>query len=139
MDFSHKIRVRRVVKTAADDLEALYPHSVMLYHLPPQQDITLQMFEELAVERLKVLRILEQAGSKNHRYMSDEWKEAIIEELNLQKLKSYARLIQYGGGQSGTGGVSGGKKEQDLLARQRDYISHFILRMAYCKSVDLRR
>lgn len=134
MDFSHKIRVRRVVKTAVDDLEALYPHSVLLYHLPPQQDITLQLFEELAVERLKVLRILEQAGSKNHRYMSDEWKEAIIEELNLQKLKSYARLIQHGGGATG-----GAKKELDLLARQRDYVSHFILRMAYCKSEDLRR
>lgn len=134
MDFSHKIRVRRVVKTAADDLETLYPHSVLLYHVPPQQDVTLQLFEELAIERLKVLRILEQAASKNQRYMSDEWKDGIVEELNLQKLKVYARLIQHGGGSG-----SGAKKELDLVARQRDYLSHFILRLAYCKSEDLRR
>lgn len=134
MDFSHKVRIRSVARTAADDLEALYPIGMMLYHLPPTQDITLQMFEDLAVERLKVLRILEQASSKNHRYMSDEWKEAILDELNLQKLKSYARLIQHGGGMA-----TGPKKEQDLVARQRDYVSHFILRMAYCKSEDLRR
>lgn len=134
MDFSHKIRVRPTAKSATDDLKALYPHGVLLYHLPPKQDITLQMFEELAVERLQVLRILEQAASKNHRYMSDDWKEAIIEELNLQKLKSYVRLIQHAGS-----AATGPKKEQDLLARQRDYVSHFILRLAYCKSEDLRR
>lgn len=134
MDFSHKVRVRATKRTAADDLADLYPHSCTLYRLPPLQDITIQTFEDLAIERLKVLRIFEQAGSKSFRYMSDEYREAIIEELNAQKLKSYVRLVQQPGG-----AVSAAKREQDLVARQRDYISHFILRFAYAKSEELRR
>lgn len=134
MDFSLKARVRPEKKTAADDLEQLYPHSVMLYRIPPIQDISLQMFEDLAIERLKVFRILEQASSKNLRYNSDEWKDSIIQELNQQNLKLYVRLILHGGST-----VSSAKRDLDLLARQHDYISHFILRFAYAKSDDLQR
>lgn len=134
MDFSRKIRVKPEKKSAIDDLELLYPHSVMLYRVPPTQDISLQLFEDLAIERLKVFRILEQASSKNLRYNSDEWRDSIIQELNQQNLKSYARLIMHGGS-----AVSSTKREADLLARQHDYISHFILRFAYAKSEDLQR
>lgn len=134
MDFSHKVRIRTVKRTAVDDLEELYPHSCMLYRLPPQHDITIQTFEDLAIERLKVLRIFESVATKNLRPNSDEYREAIFEELNAQKLKSYVRLIQQAGS-----AVSTAKREQDLVARQRDYVSHFILRFAYAKSEDLRR
>lgn len=135
MDFSRKIRVREDKRSQEfDDLAALYPHSCMMYLLPPKQDITLDQFEEIAIERLKVFRILEQAGMKNLRYQSDEWKEAIIEEMNVQKLKLYVRLIQHGGT-----ATSEAKRETDLLARQRDYISHFILRLVYAKSEEMKR
>lgn len=134
MDFTRKIRVRNVKSNPIDDLQVLYPHSCMLYYLPPTEDITLEMFEDLAVERLKVLRILEQASSKNLRYQSEEWNESIIDELNLQKLKSYVRLIKHGGSS-----ISSTKREADLSARHRDYISHFILRLVYARSEDLKR
>lgn len=134
MDFSRKVRVRTEKRNPIDDLELLYPHSCMMYYIPPTQDITLEMFEDLAIERVKVLRILEQASSKNLRYQSDEWKDSIIDELNLLKLKSYVRLIQHGGST-----VSSAKRETDLTARQRDYISHFILRLVYCQSEDQKR
>ena len=134
MDFTRKIRVRSEKTTEIHDLEQLYPHNVMMYYYPPMQDITLQQFEDMAVERLKVYRILEQASLKNLRYLSDEWKEAIVTELNLQKLKHYVRLLQ-----PISNLVNSSKKEMDLMARQRDYISHFILRFVYAKSEDLRR
>lgn len=134
MDFTRKIRIRPEKTNPIDNLELLYPHSCMMYYIPPTQDITLEDFEDLAIERVKVLRILEQASNKNLRYQSEEWKESIIDELNLQKLKYYVRLIQHGGS-----AVSSAKRDADLTARQRDYISHFILRLVYCQSEDKKK
>lgn len=130
MDFTtRKVRDRPRARVETEDLESLYPHNVLMYNIPPTQDITLQTFEDLAIERLKLLRILEQASSKNLRTFSDEWRESILDELKLGGLKNYARLID---GHSTT-------TDADLQARRRDYISHFILRLAYCRSQDLRR
>lgn len=134
MDFTRKIRIRTEKRNPIDDLEHLYPHSCMMYDIPPTQDITLDMFEQVATDRVKVLRILEQAGSKNLRYQSDEWKESIFAELNLSKLNSYVRLILHGGST-----VSSAKRETDLNARYHDYVSHFILRLVYSKSEDMKK
>lgn len=134
MDFTtRKARDRPQARIETEDLESLYPHNVLMYHLPPTQNLTLEAFEELAIERLKVLRILEQASSKNLRILSDEWREAVIAELNQAGLKCYARLCD---GHSSNATTT---KEADLVARRRDYISHFILRLAYCRSQDLKR
>jgi DNA primase large subunit len=100
----------------------------MFYIVPPQNDVSLKDFEELAIERLKLLRILEQAGLKYPKILSDEWKEHIINELNLEGLKYFVRLIK-----------GNGNTDQDKQARRRDYLSHFILRFAYCRSEELRR
>ena len=113
-----------------ENLEKLYPHNVLLYKLPPTSDITLQEFEEVALERLKVFRILEDVCKTNIRIYSEEWKDKIINELNQENLKNYVRLIQ---------GVGKAKKESEMIARKRDYISHFILRMVYCRTADLKR
>lgn len=112
-----------------DLLNQLYPHNVMMYNLPPTQDINLQTFEEYAIERVNLLRIFEQATSKNLRVLSEDWKNEIKEEMKQAGMKSYLRLLD---GHSQT-------TDQDLQARRRDYISHFILRLAYCRSSDLRR
>lgn len=133
MDFTtRKARDRPQVRIESEDLESLYPHNVLMYHLPPTQNLTLEQFEELAIERLKVLRILEQASSKNLRVLSDEWHETVMAELNQSGLKSYARLADGHSSISTT-------KDADSLARRKDYISHFILRLAYCRSQDLKR
>lgn len=131
MDFTTRKNRDRIKTTRieSDDLEIIYPHNVMMYNLPPTQDITLQTFEEYAIERVNLLRIFEQATSKNLRVMSEEWKTEIKEEMKQAGMKSYLRLLA---GHSST-------NETDLEARRRDYISHFILRLAYCRSVDLRR
>lgn len=130
MEFkTRKVRDREKPTIVIDDVENLYPHNVMMYHLPPTQDITLQAFEEYAIERVNLLRILEQAGSKNLRLLSDEWKESVKEEMKQAGMKSYLRLLD---GHSNT-------TEADLQARRKDYISHFILRLTYCRTIDLRR
>lgn len=125
MDFTtRKTRERPQNRVENENLDVLYPSNVILYHIPPTEDISLQLFEELAIERLNVLRILEQAASKNLRILSEEWKDSILTELNQAGLKYYVRLIQ---------------GQHDLFARRRDYISHFILRLAYCRTQDLKR
>lgn len=133
MEFTtRKIRDRSKMPAqveSEDLLYQLYPHNVMMYNLPPTQDINLQTFEEYAIERVNLLRIFEQATSKNLRVLSEDWKNEIKEEMKQAGMKSYLRLLD---GHSQT-------TDQDLQARRRDYISHFILRLAYCRSSDLRR
>lgn len=131
MDFTTR-KTRQRVKTAhieTEDFDNLYPHNVMMYKFPPTQDITLQTFEDYAIERVNLLRIFEQAAAKNLRALSEDWKAEIKEEMNRAGMKSYLRLI---GGHSLT-------TPEDVQARRKDYISHFILRLAYCRSSDLRK
>lgn len=130
MDFTRKIRVKSDKISDVKSLEIQYPHNIMLYTVPPTHDITTQQFEELILDRLKVLRIIEQASDKQLRYLSDEWKDDIRKELTNEKLKGYLRLLQSG---------SSKNTEADLQARQEDYVSHFLMRLAYCRSQDLRK
>lgn len=128
MNFSIKSKIKILETADESSLNLLTPHNCCFYILPPLVDISLQEFEDLAVERLKVLRILEAAGQKNFRVYSDEWKEHVVQELNLEGLKHFVRLTK-----------GNDNKEADLNARRRDYLSHFILRFAYCRSEELRR
>uniref|UniRef100_A0A034W7G2 DNA primase large subunit n=1 Tax=Bactrocera dorsalis TaxID=27457 RepID=A0A034W7G2_BACDO len=136
MDFRRKTRARVVRKPQYENLEIKYPHNVALYRTPPIEDIKINEFEDLALERLKVLRILEQANSKNLRFLSDEWKESVNTELNREGLRGYLRLCM---GNSVNPSTDSNKYEQELQARRRDYISHFILRLAYCRTEELKR
>lgn len=128
MDFPKRSKIKPLKSPDEESIDRFAPHNCMFYILPPQNDVSLKDFEELAVERLKLLRILEQAGLKHTKILSDEWKEFVINELNLEGLKYFVRLIK-----------GNGNTEQDKLARRRDYLSHFILRFAYCRSEELRR
>lgn len=136
MDFTtRKIRNTKSIRIESENLEVLYPHNVLMYNIPPTQDITLQEFEEYAIERVNLLRILEQATSKNLRVLSDDWKNEINEEMKQAGMKSYLRLIDGHSSSSESTSI----RELDLQARRKDYISHFILRLAYCRSSDLRK
>lgn len=128
MDFPKRSKIKPLKSAEEESIDRLAPHNCMFYILPPQNDVSLKDFEELAVERLKLLRILEQSSLKHPKVLSDEWKEHVINELNAEGLKQFVRLIK-----------GNGNAEQDKLARRRDYMSHFILRFAYCRSEELRR
>nr|CAD7568991.1 unnamed protein product [Timema californicum] len=111
-------------------LAELYPHDLQLYVLPPTCSISLAEFEEFAMERLKVLRIIDQINMKGLSKYSDDWRNAVLAELKKNGLKLYAKLVQ---------GSGTGQTEFELQMRKRDHISHFILRLAYCRSEELRR
>jgi len=122
-------------RSLAVDGGTYYPAPLQLYHAPPLHDISLESFEELAVQRLKVLRAVEKQNLSGRTKLSPEWVEALTTELEKGKLESYIKLadrIKVG---------SGYKMGEEGLqeARRADHVSHFILRLAYCRTEELRR
>ncbi|XP_009576464.1 PREDICTED: DNA primase large subunit, partial [Fulmarus glacialis] len=97
-----------------------YPHSLQFYLEPPTENISLVEFESFAIDRLKLLKVVENLGVSYVR-SSDSYKTKL--EAELRKLKFPYRALA----------------EDDYEARRKDHISHFILRLAYCQSEDLRR
>ncbi|GAB0089986.1 DNA primase large subunit [Sergentomyia squamirostris] len=117
------------IQPEIENLETLYVTNIPMYRSPPMSEVSIQDFEEMVIDRLRLLRILELSSLKNFKPYSKEWKEFLITEFNAAGLKAYVRLIQGGSGQ----------KENVLQARRRDYVSHFLLRLAYCRSHELRK
>lgn len=129
MDFKIKRKSTKTITTGS--LIENYPHDLQMYKIPPTQNISLQTFETLALERLTLLRSLATATTlKGLRMYSEEWTDFVINDLKNQGLKYYAKLCE----KSGCGTL-----EADLEARRKDHIAHFILRLAYCRTEELRR
>ncbi|XP_043398369.1 DNA primase large subunit isoform X9 [Chelonia mydas] len=118
MEFSREKRLKG--RLAGDRRGDLYPHSLQFYLQPPTENISLAEFENFAIDRLKLLKVVENLGV-SYVKGSDEYKSKL--EREIRKLKfPYKALV-----------------EDDYDARRKDHISHFILRLAYCQSEDLRR
>ncbi|NXC82263.1 PRI2 primase, partial [Cercotrichas coryphoeus] len=118
MEFSSRARLRHA--RLAGDRREQYPHSLQFYLEPPMESISLVEFESFAVDRLKLLKVIENLGV-SHVRGTDVYKAKL--EAELRKLKFPYRALA----------------EDDYEARRKDHISHFILRLAYCQSEDLRR
>ncbi|NXM47186.1 PRI2 primase, partial [Gymnorhina tibicen] len=118
MQFSS--RERQKLARLAGDRREQYPHSLQFYLEPPTESISLVEFESLAVDRLKLLKVVENLGVSYVRN-TDTYKSKL--ESELRKLKFPYKALA----------------EDDYEARRKDHISHFILRLAYCQSEDLRR
>eukprot|EP01147_Barroeca_monosierra_P010010 gene10010-2184_t len=98
-----------------------YPCPLTFYVNPPDEEIGLEEFEELAIARLHVLKACETGRvrfpSRNNDFTSFVSKS---ERRHLPiKNSDDANVV--------------------FEHRRRDYISHFILRLAYCRTEDLRR
>ncbi|KAK2533993.1 Prim2, partial [Columba guinea] len=102
------------------DRRQLYPHSLQFYLEPPTENISLVEFESLAIDRLKLLKTVENLGVSYVRN-SDQYNSKL--ESELRKLKFPYKALA----------------DDDYEARRKDHISHFILRLAYCQSEELRR
>lgn len=122
-------RRRRIHTSIEDTTASLYNHDLNLYRTFPRDLIKLTEFEELAYERLQAFRIIEQAALKGHRMYTDDWKKCIKEDFIKNNLKKFVRLMS---------GLCV-QTELDQQARRADHVSHHILRLAYCRSEDLRR
>nr|XP_020016436.1 DNA primase large subunit isoform X3 [Castor canadensis] len=54
--------MRRKLRLAGDQKSACYPHSLQFYLQPPSENISLIEFESLAIDRLKLLKTVENLG-----------------------------------------------------------------------------
>ncbi|EDO16807.1 hypothetical protein Kpol_1056p7 [Vanderwaltozyma polyspora DSM 70294] len=94
--------------------EKIYDSKISFYELPPQGEITLDQFETWAIDRLKVLLEIESCISRNK---SIKEIEIIIKPL----LQKYLPL-----------------NADSLDDKKKDYYSHYILRLCFCRSKELR-
>lgn len=94
--------------------ESLYSSKLSFYELPPRGEITLDQFEVWAIDRLKVLLEIESCIQRN-KTMKEM--EMVVKPL-LQKLLPF--------------------HTDALQDRKKDYYSHFILRLCFCRSKELR-
>ncbi|ORY70917.1 DNA primase large subunit [Pseudomassariella vexata] len=101
--------------------ESSYPHRLNFYAVPPTADITLEQFEQWAIDRLRILAELEACSFRNK---SAQETAAHMKPL----LEKYLPLD------------SNSSASSRLTAeRQKDHYSHFILRLAFASTEDLRR
>ncbi|GCE99280.1 DNA primase subunit pri2 [Zygosaccharomyces mellis] len=94
--------------------DKIYESKLSFYELPPQGEITLDQFEIWAIDRLKVLLELESCVARNK---TAKETETIVKPL-LQKLLPF--------------------NTDNLEDKKKDYYSHFILRLCFCRTKDLR-
>uniref|UniRef100_A0A8C5HCN1 DNA primase large subunit n=1 Tax=Gouania willdenowi TaxID=441366 RepID=A0A8C5HCN1_GOUWI len=94
----------------------LYGQPLQFYGQPPLENISLTEFETFAVDRLKLLKTVENVGVSYLKGSPQYVKKLVAESKNLN--------FPY-------------RLEPDK--RRKDHISHFILRLAYCQTEDLRR
>ncbi|KAM0147573.1 hypothetical protein ACHAPG_010500 [Botrytis cinerea] len=106
-------------KPAYKDLN--YPHRLNFYTIPPTADITLEQFEQWAIDRLRVLAELEACSFRNRTpaETAAHMKPLLDKYLPLSASSSGSSALQ--------------------SERQKDHYSHFILRLAFASTEDLRR
>ena len=118
-----------------------YPHRLSLYDIPPTAEISLEEFETWAIDRLRSelfvsnteymlnCTVLAELESCSFRNKSSQETAAHIEPL----LKKYMPL-------SNNSAAAGGQVDQRLKdERKKDHYSHWILRLAFSRTEDLRR
>ncbi|KAL2055566.1 hypothetical protein ABVK25_004374 [Lepraria finkii] len=103
-----------------------YPHRLNLYEIPPTAEITLEQFEQWAIDRLRILAELEACSFRNK---TPAETAAHITPL----LQKWIPL------HSNSSSSAGAQDESLKLERQKDHYSHFILRLAFSSTEDLRR
>ncbi|KAI0999430.1 putative DNA primase large subunit [Podosphaera aphanis] len=98
-----------------------YKHRLNFYVAPPTADITLEQFEQWAIDRLRVLAELEACSYRNKTptETAAHMKPLLDKYLPLSSSGSNSSTIQ--------------------TERQKDHYSHFILRLAFSGTADLRR
>ncbi|KNE56510.1 hypothetical protein AMAG_02312 [Allomyces macrogynus ATCC 38327] len=100
---------------------AQYPSRLNFYLVPPRDVVSVEEFETCALDRLRVLKALEAAQIRNK--TEDDLKK-VLDAAEEENLPLHANR---------TGEIA--RLDQE---RHRDNMSHFVLRLAYARSEDLR-
>ncbi|KMT07427.1 hypothetical protein BVRB_6g150500 [Beta vulgaris subsp. vulgaris] len=104
--------LRSQKKSSSDDIAVV--STLPLYRSPPQLEVRLEDFELFAIDRLRVLKGISDGLSRGKK--PDE-----IEKLVSDLLKTHMR------------------HSQASEVMNKDIISHFVLRLVYCRTEELRK
>ncbi|EKM82746.1 hypothetical protein AGABI1DRAFT_53177 [Agaricus bisporus var. burnettii JB137-S8] len=96
-----------------------YANALNFYDHPPLFDVTVDEFETTAIDRLRVLAEIESSLARNRTW----------EEL---KAITYAQYMKYVPLHTST-------FTDAVEERRKDHLGHYVLRLAFCRSEDLRR
>eukprot|EP00794_Sanderia_malayensis_P004885 gene4885-5525_t len=133
-----KAKLLVIQEDSITDIAHRYQHCLQLYRVPPTEELSLEDFANFAIERLKVLRDVENIGIR-FKKESNEYAKKMDESLKAFLPADFApgsekRLMNED--------LDSRKKltQSDKLEnRRKDHISHYILRLAFSRSEDLRR
>ncbi|KAJ7470699.1 eukaryotic and archaeal DNA primase, large subunit-domain-containing protein [Mycena latifolia] len=100
---------------------AKYPHRLNFYDKPPLYDVSIEEFETSALDRLRILAEIESSAARNR-----TWEET--KTVTATQCEKYLPL------KSST--AIGADRESQ---RRIDHLGHFVLRLAFCRSEELRR
>lgn len=118
MNQNHSVK-KRVKRIEIKD----YPFSLNFYINFPREEIELEEFGELAYKRLRLLQVIDEAQIQSKLSLDNK-------KLN-DAIRRYLPLNINGDGSN--------KSLKELYVQRReDYISHFILRLAYCQLKEKR-
>ncbi|XP_072533158.1 DNA primase large subunit [Salminus brasiliensis] len=126
MQFSGRRR-----KLAVHPQNELYGHCLQLYVQPPLENVSLSEFETFAVERLKLLKTVENLGV-SYVKSSEQYSKKLYTEISNLNFPCKTEVDESSLNKNQVGPT-------ELEKRRKDHISHFILRLAYCQTEDLRR
>ncbi|ORX72886.1 DNA primase large subunit [Linderina pennispora] len=99
-----------------------YPHRLSVYSDPPELEVSIEEFESFALDRLQVLKAIEDAQirSSNEADRHTRISSAVDAHLPLHTNRSKLPLRQL------------------MAERRKDHVSHFILRLAFSRTEDLQ-
>ncbi|WVQ69391.1 uncharacterized protein L199_007608 [Kwoniella botswanensis] len=97
-----------------------YPYRLNFYETPPTLDITLEEFETFAISRLRVLSQIEALSHRSLPYAQVQSSITNYTKTHLNLSSNTARNVNL---------------DEE---RRRDEIGHWVLRLSFCRSPDLR-
>ncbi|KAJ7097988.1 eukaryotic and archaeal DNA primase, large subunit-domain-containing protein [Mycena belliarum] len=100
---------------------ANYPHRLNFYDKPPLYDVSIEEFETSALDRLRILAEIESSAARNR-----TWEET--KTVTATQCEKYLPL-------KSSNAVGADRESQ----RRIDHLGHFVLRLAFCRSEELRR
>ncbi|KAI8369573.1 DNA primase large subunit Spp2 [Radiomyces spectabilis] len=103
-----------------NSLNSEYPTRLNFYLKPPPAEITIEELELFALDRLQVLKAIENAALRNKRGADFNRDIDQVLEKHLPLKSNLSRSPNL------------------FEERRKDHISHFILRLAYCRSEESR-
>ncbi|KZC07086.1 PREDICTED: DNA primase large subunit-like [Dufourea novaeangliae] len=121
-------RRRYTVNVETHDLQEIYQHDLQMYDFPPTGEIPFVEFQQLGMERLKLLQHIENHAVRTDFKTLHDRKQNLSTALEKDGLKYFVHLLYAKGCKSTT--------EVDLQYRKKDHLSHFIMRLSYCQDQE---